>query len=78
MNGWLYFSAFAQNQAHTFDPLWYNYDIQTLNTYVPHSVAALDENKDGVPEVIGMASPDGFLLFLKPLIRQALLPLVRR
>jgi hypothetical protein len=78
MNGWLYFSMFTQNQAHSFDPIWRNYAIATLNGYIAHSVVVLDENKDGVPEVIGMASPDGYLLFLKPLIRQSMLPFVLR
>jgi hypothetical protein len=78
MNGWLYFSAFTQNQAHTFDPIWRSYTVATLNRYTPHCVAVLDENNDGVPEVIGMASPDGYLLFLKPLTKHAALPLVQR
>jgi hypothetical protein len=38
----------------------------------------VDANKDGVPEVIGIAPPDGYLLFLRPLTKYIALPLVQR
>jgi hypothetical protein len=80
MNGWLYFSAWTQNAAQTFDPLWRYGEISTLNTYRPHSTVAIDENKDGIPEAIALASPDGYLLFMKPVVlsSEVFVPLARR
>jgi hypothetical protein len=80
MNAWWYFSAWTQNAVHTFDPLWRYYSVATLNTYRPHSTVVIDENKDGIPEAIALASPDGYLLFMKPVVlsSEVFVPLARR
>ena len=44
------------------------------------STSVIDENQNGIPEAFGLASPDGYLLFLKPIIYSSwtFLPVMRR
>ncbi len=77
MNAWTYFSVFTQNRSQTFDPI-IQYQFFTLNGYSPHSIAQIDVDHNSVPEVLGIASPDGYLAFLKPIPPKAFLPLVKR
>jgi hypothetical protein len=75
MNSWTYLSVFTQNKQHTFDPVLY-YNLGTLNSYWPHSVAQVDQDQDGFPKVIAIVSPDDYLVFLSPTPPRVFLPLV--
>jgi hypothetical protein len=76
LNSWLYFSVLLQNAAGYLNPPLIYKGVATLNTFYSHRVASIDANQDGIPEVIGVASPDHYLLFLKPLAYGTYLPLV--
>ncbi len=76
LNGWWYFSLLLQNEAGNLDPPLIYYGVSTMNSYYAHRTATIDANHDGVPEVIGVASPDQYLFFLKPLAYKRYLPLV--
>jgi hypothetical protein len=78
MNSWKYFSVFTQNQTNTFDPVLL-YSLPTINNFSAHRVAQIDDDHDGAPEAFGIASPDDYLVFLKPFLPNNIyLPLVER
>lgn len=78
LNSWLYFSVLRQNQAGRLDPPLLYYDVATSNNFYTHRVATIDADQDAIPEAIGVASPDQYLLFLKPLGYVVHLPLVNK
>lgn len=75
MNAWFYFSAFTQNAAGRLDPPVFYYGLNTYNNYYAHRVASIDATRDGIPEVIGVSSPEQCLVFLKPSRFLSYLPL---
>lgn len=75
LNGWYYFSVLLQNDAGSLNPPLIYYDVPTLNNYYAHRAAVVDANQDGVADVIGVASPDQHLLFLKPVAYARYVPI---
>jgi hypothetical protein len=57
-------SVFTQDKQHLIDPPIY-YDIYIWGNSFGHTIAGVDTNSDGKPDVFANATPDNYILFLK-------------